>query len=70
MLAVVGTYMFMESLQNLKPGKRKKHRSKPKKESTYARLINSLPFQTRFERSGIVLSPIVPLFLGARSLLC
>ena len=64
MLAVVGTYMFMESLQNLKPGKRKKHRSKPKKESTYARLINSLPFQTRFERSGIVLSPIVPLFLG------
>ena len=34
------------------------------KDSLYVRLMRSLPMQTRFDKSGIVLSPIVPLFLG------
>jgi hypothetical protein len=34
------------------------------KQSAYARIIQSLPWQTRFDKSGIALSPIVPLFLG------
>jgi uncharacterized membrane protein YfcA len=35
------------------------------RESAYTRFIQSLPFQTRFDKSGIVLSPVVPLFLGS-----
>ncbi|MBW2000462.1 MAG: sulfite exporter TauE/SafE family protein, partial [Deltaproteobacteria bacterium] len=30
----------------------------------YSRIIGRLPFQMEFERSGIVLSPVVPLCLG------
>ena len=32
--------------------------------SAYTRLIRRLPYQTDFTKSGIVLSPAVPLFLG------
>ncbi len=64
MLGFVGVYMFIESLQNLRSSKKEAAPSKPKKESAYARLIRKLPFQTRFDKSGIVLSPIVPLVLG------
>jgi uncharacterized membrane protein YfcA len=64
MLGGVGSYMFWESLQSLRSVKKASAGTAKKKESAYARLIRRLPYQTRFERSGIVLSPIVPLFLG------
>ncbi len=64
MLAGVGGYMFWESLQSLRSVKTAPAGAAKRKESAYARLIKSLPYQTRFERSGIVLSPIVPLVLG------
>ena len=51
MLGVVGFYMFMESLQALR-GKAARveatHRSKP---SLYARAIQALPYQMKFEKS-------------------
>ena len=67
MLGFVGGYMFFESLQGLKAGKTAAVAvEKPKsRESAYSRFIQSLPFQTRFDKSGIVLSPVVPLFLGS-----
>ena len=62
MLGFVGAYMFIESLQALK-GSRAVSR-KPKKESRYAQFVKNLPLQTRFEKSGIELSLIMPLVLG------
>lgn len=64
MLGFVGAYMFMESLQGLRAVKVREAPAAAPKESAYARLIKLLPFQTRFDKSGVVLSPIVPLFLG------
>jgi uncharacterized membrane protein YfcA len=64
MLGVVGSYMFLESLQGLRSAKAEALRPVRQKKSAYARLIGHLPFQASFERSGIVLSLIVPLVLG------
>jgi uncharacterized membrane protein YfcA len=66
MLGFVGGYMFLESLQGLRARKAATGPVEvPKtRESAYTRFIKSLPFQTRFDKSGIVLSPVVPLFLG------
>ena len=64
MLGTVGGYMFFESIQGL----RKTVTETPvviKKESGYARLMKKLPLQTRFEKSGIELSILMPLVLGA-----
>ena len=65
MLGVVGGYMFMESLQGLR---RAEHPAPPAaaepRDSIYARMMRALPWQTRFEKSGIVISPVVPLALG------
>jgi uncharacterized membrane protein YfcA len=64
MLGTVGSYMFLESLQSMRAAAKPGAPSAGRKESIYARLVRSLPMETRFERSGIVLSPVVPLFLG------
>jgi uncharacterized membrane protein YfcA len=66
MLGFVGVYMFQESLQALRStGTPKAIPVEGKgKDSMYVRLMRALPWQTRFEKSGIVLSPLVPLFLG------
>jgi uncharacterized membrane protein YfcA len=64
MLAFVGFYMFIESLQGLRAKRVVQTAAPAKSASIYARLIQSLPFQTRFDKSGITLSPVVPLFLG------
>jgi len=65
MLGFVGGYMFFESLQGLRAGKSRGGEAvQENRSSIYSRFIHSLPFQTRFDKSGIVLSPIVPLFLG------
>lgn len=67
MLGGVGIYMFIESLQALKKNKTPAPvavDTAPKKESTYARMLNKLPWQTRFDKSGIKISLILPLFFG------
>jgi len=63
MLGFVGGYMFLESLQGLK---KRVHgaQSIVTKESRYAQLMKKLPGQTRFEKSGIELSFVLPLILG------
>jgi uncharacterized protein len=62
MLGFVGFYMFIESLQALK--KDKVAAVAAKKESKYARLVNQLPWQVNFDKSGIKLSILMPLVLG------
>jgi uncharacterized membrane protein YfcA len=63
MLGIVGSYMFIESLQSMK--KSKTSAAKPSKESAFTRFLASLPFQTRFEKSGVTHSALVPIVFGA-----
>jgi uncharacterized membrane protein YfcA len=62
MLGFVGGYMFLESLQGLR--KTRVVTESPDKESVYARFVKRLPWQIRFEKSGIELSILMPLLLG------
>jgi uncharacterized membrane protein YfcA len=65
MLGIVGLYMFMESLQALrKKGVIETKRVEPGKPSIYVRMIQALPWQMRFEKSGVTLSLLLPLILG------
>ena len=65
MLAVIGFYMFAESLQSMrkKPVESKRGEA-PAKVSLYNRIIQALPYQMKFEKSGVILSPLLPLILG------
>jgi uncharacterized membrane protein YfcA len=66
MLGVIGSYMFIESLQSLRkkvPVDRPVEEA-PSKPSVYARLVQALPWQMRFEKSGVTLSALMPLVLG------
>jgi uncharacterized membrane protein YfcA len=65
MLGVVGFYMFLESLQNLRKPTLESEEVKPAKPSLYLRLIRALPYQMHFAKSGVTLSPVLPLILGA-----
>jgi uncharacterized membrane protein YfcA len=62
MLGIVGSYMFVESLQSMK--KKKTADVKPGKESAFTRFLKALPFQTRFEKSGVTHSALVPIVFG------
>ena len=62
MLGLVGAYMFIESIQSMR--KKKAAEDKPVKESGFAKLLKRLPLQTRFEKSGVTHSAILPLFFG------
>jgi len=66
MLGVIGGYMFVESLQSMrqKPVESKRTVTGPAKISLYTRLVQSLPYQMKFEKSGVTLSPLMPLILG------
>ena len=67
MLGGVGAYMFWESLEGLKKAKNPpaEVEEKPaKKESSYARALAALPFQTDFEKSGVRISALLPLIFG------
>ncbi len=66
MLGLVGGYMFIESLQSMRKAKApvKKEAEKHVKSSAFARLVGMLPWQMDFERSGVRMSPILPLLLG------
>ncbi len=62
MLGIVGTYMLIESLQSMK--KNKTQEVKAEKESAVGRFLKSLPLQTRFEKSGVTHSALVPVVFG------
>lgn len=66
MLGLIGFYMFVESLQSLrkKPMPIETKRVEPAKVSLYNRMIQALPYQMKFEKSGVTLSPLLPLILG------
>jgi uncharacterized protein len=67
MLGVIGFYMFLESLQSMrkKPVETKRAEpAAPAKVSMYNRMIQALPYQMHFEKSGVTLSPVLPLILG------
>jgi len=66
MLGFVGGYMFLESLQAMRKAKApdKAQAAPPRRESIYAKMIRSMPFQMDFQRSGIRLSLLMPLALG------
>jgi hypothetical protein len=63
MLGIVGTYMFYEGLTSL----RKKRADAPPpaaEETAFTRFLASLPLQTRFEKSGVTHSALLPLIFG------
>jgi uncharacterized membrane protein YfcA len=66
MLGVIGAYMFIESLQSLrkKPVEARRVEPEAAKASLYNRMIQALPYQMKFEKSGVTLSPLLPLILG------
>ncbi len=69
MLGGVGSYMFWESLQGLKQDAGASESPEaaaaaPVKESTYARLLKMLPWQSNFEKSGSEISILLPLVFG------
>ncbi len=64
MLGVVGSYMFLESLQSMRVKPREIETMEPTKPSFYVRLVQALPWQISFPKSGVTLSPILPLILG------
>jgi uncharacterized membrane protein YfcA len=64
MLGIIGVYMFIESLQSMRKKPVEAKRAEPAKVSLYARLVQALPYQMRFEKSGVTLSPLMPLILG------
>ncbi len=63
MLGVIGGYMFVESLQSLRKSSKGPTAAKPR-ESVYARVMQRLPWQMEFKRSGVRLSLLMPLILG------
>jgi len=72
MLGIIGIYMFQESLHKLRAplenvGETARENSgidRKKKISKISQAYQSLPFQTHFQKSGVTISILVPLFLG------
>ena len=64
MLAIIGSYMFQESWQNLRRRKVLKVESARETKSWFGRLTESLPFRVEFSKSGITISVFIPLLLG------
>ena len=65
MLGGVGSYMFIESIQSLRKKKGAVVAAvSEEKDSVVSRFLKSLPLQTRFEKSGVTHSALVPVVLG------
>ncbi|MFZ5998307.1 MAG: sulfite exporter TauE/SafE family protein, partial [Nitrospirota bacterium] len=62
MLGIVGTYMFIESIQSMR--RKKTEEVKAEKESGMTKFLKSLPLQTHFEKSGVTHSVLVPIIFG------
>lgn len=65
MLGIVGSYMFFESLQSLRkqPGENDMIQV-ASETSLYVRLGQALPWQMHFEKSDVMISPLLPLAVG------
>jgi len=63
MLGIVGVYMLIESIQSMKK-KESAVSAKPAGKSKFGAMLQSLPLQTRFEKSGVTHSLILPIFFG------
>src|SRR5512139_653563 len=62
MLGIVGVYMFIESIQSMRKKKDETVEAAiEEKETTISRFLKSLPLQTRFEKSGVTHSALVPI---------
>lgn len=64
MLAIIGSYMFQESLSSLRSRPLQEARTKSAKPSWFARCCEALPFSMQFEKSGVRMSVFMPLVLG------
>jgi uncharacterized membrane protein YfcA len=64
LLAVIGTYMFQDSLKNLRRRPLPEIGMKPAKKSWFGAICDAMPVPTRFEKSGITISVFVPIILG------
>jgi len=64
MLGGIGTYMFFESLGNLRGTRRRDESSIEVRPSAFARLVGSLPWKVHFRQSNVTLSIVTPLLLG------
>jgi uncharacterized membrane protein YfcA len=64
MLGVIGSYMFVESLQSLRHKAPRARPAAPARPSLYARLVQALPWRMKFAKSGVTLSPLLPIILG------
>jgi uncharacterized membrane protein YfcA len=62
MLGLIGTYMFIESIQAMR--NKAGREPSPKRESRYSLLVSRLPWQIHFEKSGVRRSILMPLGLG------
>jgi uncharacterized membrane protein YfcA len=66
MLGIVGVYMFVESIQSMRKKKDTvAQEAQEEKETAVSRFLKSLPLQTRFEKSGVTHSALVPIVLGS-----
>jgi uncharacterized membrane protein YfcA len=65
MLGLVGSFMFLESLRSMRKKRAAPEAARPKRKSAVAAFLESLPMQTRFEKSGVTHSALVPVVLGA-----
>ena len=67
MLGLIGGYMFLESLRNLRqgPSKAQNEKTYPAKPSLYVRIMKNLPAKTNFSKSKIHVSIFLPFLLGA-----
>jgi uncharacterized membrane protein YfcA len=66
MLSVVGSYMLVESIRCRKREKMTEvqHLADFPHPSIFRRIMNSLPWQTHFDKSGVTLSPVLPFLVG------
>ena len=56
MLSIIGSYMFQESLRNLKPGWLSQKKKRTGKTSAFATVSAMMPLKVHFEKSGVSLS--------------
>jgi len=70
MLGGVGSYMFVESLNAIRRSKKKNKgeigAAQPvqEKDNAFTRFLKSLPLQTRYEKSGVTHSMLLPVIFG------
>ena len=61
MLGVIGGYMFVEALRaSPETGGNQEAVAEPAKVSRHTRMVQALPYQMKFEKSGVTLSPLMP----------